>query len=90
VNELAHPHRAFDPLDLSAIKFIEVRAPRDQQRVAQYAAALDRGEAEAIVLAIELGTMLLIDELMAARHLQPLECRSSVSWESLQGRSATA
>jgi predicted nucleic acid-binding protein len=62
-NELAHPHGTFDPLDLSGIQFIEVRAPRDQQRVAQYAAALDLGEAEAIVLAIELGTMLLIDEI---------------------------
>ncbi len=39
-NELAHPHRAFDPLDLSAIQFIEVRATHDQQPVAQYAAAL--------------------------------------------------
>jgi predicted nucleic acid-binding protein len=46
-NELAHPHRTFDPLDPSALKFIEVRAPDDQQRVEQYAAALDLGEAEA-------------------------------------------
>jgi predicted nucleic acid-binding protein len=44
------------------LPFVEIRAPHDQQRVAQYAAALDLGEAEAIALAIELGTMLLIDE----------------------------
>jgi uncharacterized protein len=42
---------------------VEVRAPRDQQRVAQYATSLDIGEAEAITLATELGALLLIDEI---------------------------
>jgi uncharacterized protein len=49
--------------DLSTIPFIEVRAPRDQQRVAHYADSLDIGEAEAITLAAELGALLLIDEI---------------------------
>ena len=63
VNELAHPAGAFEPIDISAIPFIEIRTPRDTQRVAQYAVILDIGEAEAIALAVELGTMLLIDEI---------------------------
>lgn len=62
-NELVHPARPFEPLDLSSMLFIEVRAPHDQQRVAQYATTLDIGEAEAITLAAEAGTLLLIDEI---------------------------
>jgi len=61
-DELARPRPTFKPIDLSVMPFVEVRAPHDQERVAKYAAALDLGEAEAIVPAIELGTMLLIDE----------------------------
>ena len=61
--ELTHPHRTFAPMDLSAMPFVEVRTPNDQRRVAQYAATLDIGEAEAIALAVELGAMLLIDEI---------------------------
>ena len=68
-NELAHPHRTFDPLDLSAFQFIEVRTPHDRQRVEQYAAALDLGEAEAIVLAIELSTMLLSHRAKIVRRI---------------------
>jgi hypothetical protein len=61
--ELAQPRNPFEPVDLSIMAFVEVRAPHDQQRVAQYAAALDIGEAEAIALAVELGATLLIDEI---------------------------
>ena len=60
--ELARPRQGFEPIDLSIISFVEVRAPHDQQRVEHYAAALDLGEAEAIALAIELRVMPLIDE----------------------------
>ncbi len=62
-NELIHPAHPFEPLDLSVIPFVEVRAPHDQQRVAHYANSLDIGEAEAITLAAELGALLLIDEI---------------------------
>jgi len=62
-NELIYPARPFEPLDLSIMSFVEVRAPHDQQLVAQYATSLDIGEAEAITLAAELGALLLIDEI---------------------------
>src|SRR2546423_1393567 len=62
-NELMHPHPSFQSIDLSIIPFVEIRAPQDRQRVAHYAATLDTGEAEAIALAVELGAMLLIDEI---------------------------
>src|SRR5262245_50561356 len=62
-NELIHPASQFVPLDLSLMPFVEIRAPQDQQRVAQFATSLDVGEAEAITLAVELGVLLLIDEI---------------------------
>lgn len=60
--ELDRTRHEFEPVDLSIMPFVQVRAPHDRQRVAQYAATLDLGEAEAIALAIELRPMLLIDE----------------------------
>src|SRR5437016_8380113 len=62
-SELAQPRTPFESIDLSIMAFVEVRAPHDHQRVAQYAAVLDAGEAEAIALAVELGATLLIDEI---------------------------
>ena len=62
-DELAHSRTPYGPIHVVRIPFIEIRAPLDQQRVLQYAAALDAGEAQAIVLAVELGATLLIDEI---------------------------
>ena len=61
--ELEQPRRGFVPLDVRSVAFLRVRAPADRVVVAELSATLDRGEAEAIALAIELrADALLIDE----------------------------
>jgi hypothetical protein len=52
--ELAQPRPPFTPINVSAFNNFEIRAPRDQQLVQTYVESIDAGEAEAIVLAIEL------------------------------------
>jgi|SRR2546428_9084052 len=79
-NELIHPAHPFEPLDLSVIPFVEVRAPHDQQRVAHYANSLDIGEAEAITLAAELGALLLIDEIDG--RAAAAASRNSIRWRA--------
>ncbi len=59
--------------DLSTYGFVEVRAPQDQNQVQQFLRTLDRGESEALALALEIGTQLiLMDEssgrAVAAQH----------------------
>jgi hypothetical protein len=61
--ELAQPRPPFTPINVSAFNNFEIRAPRDQQLVQTYVESIDAGEAEAIVLAIELKATLLIDEV---------------------------
>jgi hypothetical protein len=39
-NELTYPNPSFQPIDLSIMPFVEIRAPQDRQRVAHYAATL--------------------------------------------------
>ena len=48
---------------MSAFPNFEIRTPHDQQLVQKYVEAIDTGEAQAIVLAIELKATLLIDEV---------------------------
>jgi len=62
-DELARPRPPFSPIDVSAFNNFEIRAPHDQQLVQTYVEAIDAGEAEAIVLAIELKATLRIDEV---------------------------
>ena len=70
--ELAHPPSAFVPLDLEKLTNFRIQAPVDLARVSQIEESLDRGESQAIVLAMEVNaSYLLIDEAdgraMAAR-----------------------
>ena len=48
---------------MSAFPNFEIRTPHDQQLAQKYVEAIDTGEAQAIVLAIELKATLLIDEV---------------------------
>ena len=52
---------------MSAFPNFEIRTPHDQQLVQKYVEAIDTGEAQAIVLAIELKATLLIDDEVAGR-----------------------
>ena len=62
-DELARPRPPFSGADVSAFPNFEIRTPHDQQLVQKYVEAIDTGEAQAIVLAIELKATLLIDEV---------------------------
>jgi len=61
--ELTQPRAPYEPIDASNIAFVEIREPHDDHRVREYMITLDAGEAEALVLAIELRATLLIDEI---------------------------
>jgi uncharacterized protein len=61
--ELRHPAAGFAPVDVHTLDFVSLRAPRDMKRVQDLLKVLDPGESEALVLALELGTIaILIDE----------------------------
>ncbi len=64
-HELANPPaRKLPTVNLSAWPFISVQLPYDTGRVAELELRLDRGEAEAITLAEQIGAeAILIDEL---------------------------
>jgi len=62
-DELARPRPPFSPVDVSTFPNFEIRTPHDQQLVQKYVETIDTGEAQAIVLAIELKATLLIDEV---------------------------
>ena len=62
-DELARPRPPFSPVDVSTLPNFEIRTPHDQQLVQKYVETIDTGEAQAIVLAIELKATLLIDEV---------------------------
>jgi len=66
-DELARPRPPFSSIDVSAFRSFEIRAPHDRQLVQTYVETIDAGEAEAIVLAIELKATLLIDEVAGRR-----------------------
>jgi uncharacterized protein len=62
-DELDSPLQRFKVVDLSNYDFITVKAPRDQRQVERFLLTLDRGESEALALALETGTRLvLMDE----------------------------
>lgn len=72
-DELKLPLPKFSAIDLSIYDFFEVRTPLDSSRVQEFLRTLDRGESEALALALETGAQLiLMDELRgrkaAARH----------------------
>jgi predicted nucleic acid-binding protein len=61
--ELRDPAAALSPLDWSSIPGVRLQAPGDSTRVQHLLQTLDRGESEAIALALEVqATALLIDE----------------------------
>ena len=62
VAELQRPSKRFAPVDVGRLTFIEVRSPTNRTVVDDLKRSLDPGEAEAIALAIELTTDVLIDE----------------------------
>ena len=67
-DELISPLPRFGVVDLSKHDFIEVRSPRDEERVEEFQRQLDRGESEALALVLETGAkLLLIDELRGRR-----------------------
>jgi predicted nucleic acid-binding protein len=78
--ELIAPRRQFSPIDVSAFDNFEVREPDDQQLVQKYVETVDVGEAQAIVLAIELkGTLLSMKWLVASLR----KLREYPTWECL-------
>ncbi len=67
--ELAAASARYRQVDLSKYDFVDVRSPKDQNQVRQFLQTLQRGEAEALTLAVELNVdALLIDEL-DGRHV---------------------
>jgi predicted nucleic acid-binding protein len=63
VDELRRPRRRFPSLDLSGIPSVRVHAPSDAALVTELMRRLDLGEAQAIVIALELkAKTLLMDE----------------------------
>ena len=60
--ELLQPRPRFQPIDVAGYRWASIRAPADAGAVAALAATFGPGEAEAIVLAAELGAELLFDE----------------------------
>ena len=62
-DELARTSERFRFVDVSRYEYLQVRAPNDRTQVDHLLATLDRGEAEAIVLAREMAAeAVLIDE----------------------------
>jgi len=78
VHELEHPSRRFEPIPVQRIPNSRIITPSDPAAVSTLLAQLDAGEAEAIVVATEVGTdRILIDEALGrtiarARGLRPL------------------
>jgi predicted nucleic acid-binding protein len=62
LKEVQSSRSTFKSVDLAKYPWLQVRAPADAAQVKQLLVELDRGEAEAIALALELQAEILIDE----------------------------
>jgi predicted nucleic acid-binding protein len=63
-NELRSPPAQFTAVDLTQFDYFEIRAPQNIQQVQQFLRVLDRGESEALALALETNAqIILMDEL---------------------------
>jgi predicted nucleic acid-binding protein len=63
VAELAHPIARFKAVDVAGLAALKVQTPRDQSQVDTFLRELDRGESEALALALEVGARsVLMDE----------------------------
>ena len=71
--ELLHPRTAETAVDVSRFPFIEVRQPSDRVGVERLEQELDRGESEALTLALEVTAgAVLIDERAGRKVAQRL------------------
>jgi len=66
-DELRDPDSALPPLELANIPGVRVQAPHDAAQVERLQQVLDRGESEAITLAIEVNAAALLVDERAAR-----------------------
>jgi predicted nucleic acid-binding protein len=66
--ELESPKAALPPLKGAYLKFVEVRAPLDQEQVDEFLRTLDQGESEALALAMEIGAAAILVDERAARQ----------------------
>jgi uncharacterized protein len=72
-DELLKPTRTCPVIDVSSAPFVKIQSPRDAVRVQSFLAELDPGEAEALVLAVEVPAQLvLLDERKARRVAERL------------------
>lgn len=61
--ELEKPRSRFQPISLHGLVFVRIQAPQNRKAVAELQATLGPGEAEALVLAVEVrADAILIDE----------------------------
>lgn len=75
VAELAAPRRNFPPLNAANIPGVRIQAPANLGEVLALRRTLDPGESEAIILALELGAQLLIDEAAGRAEARRLGVR---------------
>lgn len=63
VSELEKPRSRFQPISLQELTYVRIQAPQNGEAVAELQATLGPGEAEALVLAVEVhADAILIDE----------------------------
>jgi uncharacterized protein len=71
VEELEDPTAELPPLKGAYLPFVEIRNPTDQARVKHFLQTLDRGESEALALALEVrAASILVDELAARQEAE--------------------
>jgi predicted nucleic acid-binding protein len=76
-NELANPGGSFKQIDTAQMSFMKITTPSDASTVAALLKKLDKGEAEAIALAVELhADAILIDEAAVETSLRSLDFRT--------------
>ena len=67
--ELRVPAAGFMPVDVRMLDFVSLQAPRDTKRVQTLLKTLDPGESEALVLALELGSVAILIDERAGREM---------------------